>query len=138
LVRYSWHCTDDVQTYIRVTPKNSTISCTSGLLPKHATEMILWYWPSYGSVAAIGVVSYWLRALVTNWIFSRSQVRDSVDIFSVLDLHVSTWVTYSPQDSVQRLLLLFLSTTREWSVASKISLIRPMNINSYLHCHESS
>jgi hypothetical protein len=33
--------------------------------------------------------------------FCRSQVRDSVDIFSVLDLHVSTWVTYSPQDSVQ-------------------------------------
>jgi hypothetical protein len=35
----------------------------------------------------------------------RSQVRDSVDIFSVLALRVSTWVTYSPQDSVQRLLL---------------------------------
>jgi hypothetical protein len=37
--------------------------------------------------------------------FQRSQVRDSVEIFSVLDLHISTWVTYSPQDSVQRLLL---------------------------------
>jgi hypothetical protein len=34
-----------------------------------------------------------------------SQQGLRVDIFSVLALRVSTWVTYSPQDSVQRLLL---------------------------------
>jgi hypothetical protein len=37
--------------------------------------------------------------------FRRSKGGVGVDIFSVLDLRVSTWVTYSPQDSVQRLLL---------------------------------
>jgi hypothetical protein len=47
----------------------------------------------------------------------RSQVRDSVDIFSVLALRVSTWVTYSPQDSVQRLLLYWVSSGRPSSLA---------------------
>jgi hypothetical protein len=37
--------------------------------------------------------------------FRRSQQGVGVDIFSVLALRVSPWVTYSPADSVQRLLL---------------------------------
>jgi hypothetical protein len=50
------------------------------------------------SIISVG----WIGAKID---FGRSQGGVGVDIFSVLDLRVSTWVTYSPQDSVQRLLL---------------------------------
>jgi hypothetical protein len=50
------------------------------------------------SIISVG----WIGAKID---FGRSQGGVGVDIFSVLDLHVSTWVTYSPQDSVQRFLL---------------------------------
>jgi hypothetical protein len=61
---------------------------------------LLWVW--VGKVHSIILVACFGNKLD----FCRSQGGVGVDIFSVLALHVSTWVTYSPQDSVQRLLLI--------------------------------
>jgi hypothetical protein len=94
----------------------TTYRCTSGLPPKtrffaplafvtqgsnHYSTMvlaILWvcgsHWHSNVMVGALG----------NKLDFCRSQQGVGVDIFSVLALRISMWVTYSPQDSVQRLL----------------------------------
>jgi hypothetical protein len=49
------------------------------------------------------IILVWALGVKTD--FRGLQGGVGVDIFSVLALRVSTWVTYSPQDSVQRLLL---------------------------------
>jgi hypothetical protein len=53
--------------------------------------------------------------------FGGSQLRVSCDIFPVLDLRICTWVTYSPQDSVQRLLL---APAEELPIKKHVSFIQ--------------
>jgi hypothetical protein len=93
-----------------------TYRCTSGLPPKtrhfdlgfvtqgsnhYITMVLAILWVCVGNMHSIVMVG----ALRNKLDFRRSQQGVGVDIFSVLALRISTWVTYSPQDSVQRLLL---------------------------------
>jgi hypothetical protein len=96
-----WHCTNDVQMNTPETHFFAPLAFVTEACNRNDTMGLALLWVWVGKVHSIILVACFGNKLDFCW----SQGGVGVDIFSVLALHVSTWVTYSPQDSVQRLLL---------------------------------